>query len=73
MNASVEQGFDSLCVEACVHISESKLGQSVSKDPAMTQRTEEFRLRVCGAGRGRVRFRVMIRVRFRVGWLQVVK
>ena len=35
VNACVEQGLDSLCVEASIHISERKLGQSVSKYPAI--------------------------------------
>ena len=30
------------CVEACVHISERKLGQSMSKDAAINRRTDDF-------------------------------
>ena len=46
------------CVEACV--SETKLGQSMSKDPAINRRTDEFCMWVFGAGRGRVRRVVLV-------------
>ena len=49
VDASAEQALDSLCAEVCVcvHISERKLGSSMSKDPAMNQRTDEFCLCEC--------------------------
>ena len=44
-----------LCVEACIHFSGRKLGQT----PVINQRTDEFCFCAFGAGRGRVR-RVML-------------
>ena len=46
------------CVEACTHISETKLGQSMPKDAAINRRTHAFCL--CVAGRGRVRRVVLV-------------
>ena len=42
-------------VEACIHISERMLGQSISKDAAINRPTDDLCLCVFGAGRGRVR------------------
>ena len=47
-------------VEACIQISERKLGQGMSKDPAINRRTDDFCLWVFRAGRGRVRRVVLI-------------